>query len=76
MIMSDDPAVEDVKLELATALGLYALSDATLHDAASHAGVSRWELENAIERAGLEDVFGLNEDADVSETIDELLDGS
>ncbi len=76
MIMSDDPAVEEVKTEVATALGLYALSDATLHDAATAAGVTRWELENAIERAGLEDVFGLNEDVDVSETIDELLDRS
>ena len=75
MIMSGELSIEEVKPEVATALGLYALSGATLHDAATAAGVTRWELENAIERAGLDDVFGLNEEVDVSETIDDLLDG-
>ena len=56
------------------AFGLYALSEAKIHEAAAEAGVTRWELEEAIERAGLADVFGINEDIEVSATIDELLE--
>lgn len=69
----EEPA-EDIDRELATALGLYALTDANLHEAATRTDVTRWELEVAIERAGLDDAFDLNADGDVSETIDDLLD--
>lgn len=72
--MDDGISVEDVDSDIATAFGLYALSDATLPQAAKEVGVTRWELEDAIDRAGLTEAFGLDEETNVSETIDELLD--
>lgn len=66
--------VEEVDRGLATAFGLYALTDASLHEAAAASGVTALELEMAIEQAGLDDVFDLDADCDISETIDELLD--
>ena len=74
--MSETRPSDEIDSEIATAFGLYALSDASLHEAASQAGVSRWELETAIERAGLADVFGLDQEGDISETIDNLLEES
>ncbi|SDJ92430.1 hypothetical protein SAMN05216226_1127 [Halovenus aranensis] len=65
---------EDVHTELATAFGLFVLSDASIHEAAEAAGVSPWELEDEIERAGLTETLGLEEDRDVSATIDDLLE--
>jgi len=62
----------DVDPDLAMALGLYALGDVSLQEAATEAGVTYWELEDAIESAGLADAFDL--DRDVSATIDDLLD--
>jgi len=72
--MDSDRAVDEVDEGLAQALGLFVLSEATVHEAASTAEVSRWELEEAIERAGLAEPLGINESGDVSATIDELLD--
>lgn len=72
--MDSEQSVEEVDSDLATAFGLYALSDAPLHEAAAKAGITRWELEDAIEQAGLAETFGLDQDADVSKTIDDLLD--
>ena len=66
---------EQVDSEVAMAFGLYALSSCSIHEAASEAGVTRWELERAIEQAGLAETFGLDQEGDVSATIDELLDG-
>jgi hypothetical protein len=74
--MDREHRVEEVNPELATAFGLYALSDARIHEAAAEAGVTRWELERAIEDAGLAETFGLDRDGDVSGTLDELLDGA
>jgi hypothetical protein len=71
---ADDVGMEEVETDMATAFGLFALSGATLHEAASAVGVTRWELENEIERAGLDETFDVNTDTDVSETIDDLLD--
>jgi len=73
--MDRERPVEQVDSELAMAFGLYALSDGSIHEAATEAGVTRWELEQAIERAGLAETFDLDQDGDVSTTIDELLDG-
>ena len=67
--------IEGVDEEVATAFGVFALTDAEIHEAARLAGVTRWELEDAIEDAGLAEAFDLDTDADVSETIDSLLDG-
>lgn len=72
--MRGEQTVEDVDRELATALGLYALTDSDLHEAAGRTEVTRWELEVAIEQAGLDDFFDLESDGDVSDTIDDLLD--
>jgi len=72
--MDDEQSVADVDRAVATAVGLYLLSDDELHEAAREVDASRWEVENAIERAGFAETFGLNEDGDVSETIDDLLE--
>jgi copper homeostasis protein CutC len=65
----------DVDTDLATAVGLCVLGDVTLVEAAEEAGVTRWELEDAIESAGLTETLGLEQDADVAADIDSLLDG-
>jgi hypothetical protein len=76
---SDEPvdietlAVEDVDTDMAAAFGLFALSDATLPEAAKEMDVTRWELEETIQKAGLAGTFGLDQDADVSSKIDDLL---
>jgi hypothetical protein len=72
--MGVEQSVEELDRRLATAFGLYALSDASLHEAAAAADVTTLELEMAIEQAGLDDVFDLETSGDVCETIDDLLD--
>lgn len=74
--MGVNRAADGVDEEIATAFGIFALTDATLREAAQREGVTRWELEEAIERAGLGEAFGIQQDGDVSETIDELLEDS
>jgi hypothetical protein len=72
--MGVEQSVEEVDRRLATAFGLYALTDASLNEAARAADVTTLELEIAIEQAGLDDVFEIDADCDVSETIDDLLE--
>jgi len=72
--MGVERSADDIDRELATAFGLYALTDATLSEAAAETDVTSWELEVAIEQAGLDDVFGLDDPGDTSATIDELLE--
>jgi len=74
--MGVEHTVEDVDRRLATAFGLYALTDASLYEAATASDVTALELEMAIEQAGLEEAVDLDTDGDVSETIDDLLDNS
>lgn len=69
-----DEQADEVDRDLATAFGLFALGDTSLPEAAKEVGVTRWELEDAIESAGLAEPFGLDEEGDVSSTIDDLLD--
>lgn len=64
----------DIDEDVATAFGIFALTDRTLPEAAKLGGVTRWELEDAIEDAGLGDTFDIDREGDVSETIDDLLD--
>jgi len=66
--------ITDVDDDIALAAGLYALSDATLHEAATAAGVTSWELEEAIVDAGLAEPFGIEQEADVTAEIDRLLE--
>lgn len=73
--MSEETARDDIDSGLAEAFGRFALGDAELHEAAAAAGVTRWELEDAIRDAGLDDTFDIDSEGDVSDTIDDLLDG-
>jgi hypothetical protein len=72
--MAAEHSVEELDRELATAVGLYALTDAGLHEAAAATDVTVLEVEMAMERAGLDDIFDLSADGDVSKAIDDLLD--
>ena len=65
---------DDIDEDVATAFGIFALTERTLPEAAKLGGVTRWELEDAIEDAGLSETFGIDRDGDISETIDDLLD--
>lgn len=72
--MEDERSLEEIDGDIATAFGLFALSSASLHEAASEAGVTRWQLEEEIDRAGLAETFDIHVEGDVSSTIDDLLD--
>ncbi len=74
--MPRETDIDDVRVELATAVGLIALADASLHEAAQRAGVSRWELEECLESHSLAETLDVrtDADADVGEEIDRLLD--
>lgn len=72
--MTVEHSVEELDRELATAVGLYALTDAGLNEAAATTDVTMLELEMAMERAGLDDIFDLSAGGDVSEAIDDLLE--
>jgi hypothetical protein len=74
--MGGKRGAESVDGDIATAFGIFALTTASLHEAAEQSGVTRWELEDAIADAGLSETFEIEQDGDVSETIDDLLDGS
>ena len=74
--MGANRAGDEVDEDIATAFGVFALTDASLHEAAKQCGVTRWELEDAIEAAGLSETFDIQQDGDVSETIDNLLEDS
>ena len=74
--MGIEQTVDDIDRRLATAFGLYALTNASLHEAAAASNVTTLELEMAIEEAGLEEAVDNDTDSDVSETIDGLLDDS
>ena len=66
--------IDDVDANLAAAVGFYALCEASLHEAAERAGVTSWELEDAIMEAGLGEQFGIEREADLTDEIDRLLD--
>jgi len=70
--MTRDPGIDDVDVDLATAVGLCVLGDVPVPTAAEVAGVTRWELEDAIESAGLSEIVGLDEDANVAADIDDV----
>jgi|AntRauTorcE11898_2_1112593.scaffolds.fasta_scaffold45569_2 hypothetical protein len=72
--MAGEMEISDIKTELATAVGLVALGDVSLHEAAEETGVSRWEIEDALEKAALAEPLGVELDGDVAAEIDDLLD--
>lgn len=45
--------IDDIKADLATAVGLVALGDVTLHEATQETSITRWEIEEALEQAAL-----------------------
>jgi len=73
--MAEVGSIDSIDEDIALAFGLFALTDAKIHEAASAADVTRWELEETIESAGMSELFDLEEDKDASETIDDLFDG-
>jgi len=66
--------IGDVDRDVATAVGLYVLSDANLHEVAKEVGITSWEIEEAMVKAGLAETFGMSEETDVRAEIDRLLD--
>ena len=72
--MGAETDIDDIKTDLATAVGLVALGDVTLHEAAQETGITRWELEEALEKAALAEPLGVELDGDVAAEIDSLLD--
>jgi hypothetical protein len=72
--MGDETDIDDVKTDLATAVGMVALGDVTPHEAAQSTGVTRWEIEEALEKAALAEPLGVELDGDVAAEIDNLLD--
>lgn len=74
-VMQRNVGDDDLNTDLATAVGLCVLGEVAIPEAAAVAGVTRWELEEAIESAGIAGPLGLDDDADVASEIDDLLDG-
>ena len=72
--MGEKLAVTDVETDLATAVGLLALSDCTVTEAAQRAGITRWELDDALDRDDLAERLGIEREGDVAADIDKLLD--
>lgn len=72
--MGDDVGDGEIDTDLATAVGLIALGGMSIPEAANAVDVTTWEVEDAIESAGLTETFGLDRDEDVASQIDSLLD--
>jgi len=70
--MNED--VEEIKPELARAVGLVAMTDAPLGEVASAAGISLWELERCLESSSLAETLDVETEGDVGDEIDRLLD--
>jgi hypothetical protein len=69
-----DASAEDVDVDVATGVGLVLLDDVPVAAAADVADVTRWELEDAIERADLAERVGLADGHDLAEEIDSVLE--
>jgi len=72
--MRGDVDATDVEPELAMAVGLVALTDASLHEAARRAGISRWELEECLRASALAERLGVTIETDVKEEIDKVFE--
>ena len=66
-------AVED-KQEFATTIGLYVLGEISLGKAAERTGVTRWELEEILQEAGIELPLGPRSMDDLDDEVDVALD--
>ncbi|NEU58566.1 UPF0175 family protein [Halorussus sp. MSC15.2] len=60
--------------ELAETIGLYALGEISLGRAAERANVSRWEMQEILEDAGVELRLGPQSDEELEDEVDVALD--
>lgn len=60
--------------ELAETIGLYALGEISLGKAAERAGVSRWEMKNVLQEAGVELRLGPQNEEELADEVDAALD--
>jgi Uncharacterised protein family (UPF0175). len=66
-------AVKD-KQELATTIGLYVLGEISLGKAAERTGVTRWEMEELLQEAGIELRLGPQSMDKLEDAVDVALD--
>ena len=62
------------KEELATTIGLYVLGEISLGKAAERTGVTRWEMEEILQDAGVELRLGPQSKDDLEDEVDVALD--
>ena len=60
--------------ELAETIGLYALGEISLGKAAERADVSRWEMQEILEDAGVELRLGPQSEEELEDEVDVSLD--
>ena len=72
--MAGEQDIDETDTDPATAVGLVALGDVTLREAAEATGVARWEIHEALEKAALAGPLGVELDGDVAAEIDAILD--
>lgn len=65
---------DGVDTDIATAVGLWVLGEASLGHAAEIADVGRWEVEAAIDDAGIAEWVDSDPDGSVAAGIDAILD--
>ena len=65
-------AVED-KEQLATTIGLYVLGEISLGKAAERTGVTRWEMEEILQEAGIELQLGPQSMDELEDEVDVAL---
>jgi len=66
-------AVED-KEQLATTIGLYVLGEISLGKAAERTDVTRWEMEEILQEAGIELRLGPQSMEELEDEVDVALD--
>jgi len=66
-------AVED-KEQLATTIGLYVLGEISLGKAAERTGVTRWEMEEILQEAGIKLRLGPQSMDELEDEVDVALD--
>ena len=66
-------AVED-KEQLAITIGLYVLGESSLGKAAERTGVTRWEMEEILQEAGVELQLGPQSMDELEDEVDVALD--
>jgi len=60
--------------DLATAVGQYVLGEISVGKAAERAGMTRWEFEDRLEKAGFSALYGPRTDEQLDDEIDATRD--